>query len=69
MDEQTKADIQWHLKKLRIGMLKEIEDDIDKKLEQFKQDIINTIEQKTKPWSKAIYDRAWQKGKKTAERA
>ena len=64
MDEQTKVEIQRHFKKLRDNMLKKIDEDIEIKIKQFKQDIISTIDQETKPWSKAIYDRAWQKGKK-----
>ena len=63
MNESTQAEIQKHFKVLRQKMIKQIEEDIDKKLEQLKVEIIRDLEDQTKTWSKAIYDRAWQKGK------
>ena len=63
MNDQTTADVQRYFKVLRQKMIKQIEVDIDKKLAQVKVEIIRDLEEQTKKWSKAIYDRAWQKGK------
>ena len=62
MDDQTKADIQKHFKKLKDQMIEKIDENIERQVQQFKKDIINIIDQETKTWSKKIYDQAWQKG-------
>ena len=63
LDDRTTPEIQAHFKKLRAEMLRQIDDHINIKIEQFKKDIINIVDQETKEWSKPIYDRAWSKGK------